>query len=258
MPKQQPSTDHTSTIVVAILSVIGALGAAYFTYRGMTDPAKISLSATQTAEAKLLVKMELPDSPIAPMQMLAPTETMTPAIPPTLTLTPMPLAIVDTSALGGWVPDFNSSKADKEKNKIDVFENAINLSYEVGADGFVVITKGLDAEKLLGTEGISFIYNGTGKYNTLEFKLLVRYPEYTSDTIYGIIWRRETNTNGKWIKKEVRYSDIWCWGSSQDCIDHPEVDITKVDRLDFAVSNKPGDDPGSGWILIKDVFGIRP
>ncbi|HMB23171.1 MAG: hypothetical protein ACM33V_03450, partial [Chloroflexota bacterium] len=101
-------------------------------------------------------------------------------------------------------------------------------------------------------------YSGTGEYNTLEFKLLLRYPEHTGDTIYGIVWRRDTNTNGKWVQKEVPYSDIWCWGPAEACADHPEVDVTKVDRLDFAVSNKPGDDPGSGWLLIKDVFGIRP
>jgi hypothetical protein len=254
MTKEQTSTDNTIKIVIAVLGVISAIGVAYFTYRGMTDPVKLSLGATQTAEAKLLAQLPLSPSTLTPT--LTPAETTTSTLPPLLT--PTPIVIVDTSTLMGWVPDFNRSKADIEKNKIETFENAIKLTYELGVDGFVILTKGFDSRELLRTKGISFVYSGMGEYNTLEFKLLLRYPAHEGDTTYGIIWRRETNTDGKWVKKEVPYTDLWCWGPSEDCTDHPEVDITKAARLDFAVSNKPGDDPGPGWIQIKDVLGISP
>ncbi len=187
---------------------------------------------------------------------ITPPGTSTPTITPTSTA--MPVVVVNTSSLSGWVPDFNQSKGDKTKNRIELSENAIKLSYVLGVDGFAILTKKLNSKTLAGTDGISFSYMGEGFSNTLEFKVLLRYPDHGGDTTYGIVWNRATNTDGKWLEMKVPYSDLWCWGPPSDCAEHPDVDIKMVDRLDFAVSNKTGNPPSPGWILIKDVFGIVP
>ncbi len=164
MAKKQTSTDNIIKIIGAVLGVISAILVAYITYRGITDPIRLSIGATQTAEARSLVKAELPVFTTVPTQAPAPTATPLPTetITPTLTqtLTPMPLVIADTTTLVGWVPNFNFSKVDNTKNHVDISEDAIRFAYDVGNDSYVLITKGVDAGELSGTQGISFVYKG--------------------------------------------------------------------------------------------------
>ena len=259
MRKQRLSSQSITTIIIAIIGVIGSIAVAYFTFRGNIDPIELSINATQTAEGKLLAEAQLPASTIMPKQTQVPTEipTLIPTITPTLT--PALLIIADTSSLVGWVPNFESSNGANTLNKVDTIENAIEITYDVGKDGFVIITKSINSRALSDTEGISFSYKGKGASNSIEFKLLLRYPGDSDDTTYGILWNRATDTGGKWTEMEVLYSDMWCWWPEANCKTHGDLlDTTMVDRLDFVVVNKGGDDKGSGWVLIKDVLGIRP
>ncbi len=257
MTKKQTSTDNTIKIVIAILGVISAVGVAYITYLGITTPIKLSMSATQTAEGRVLVKEELRPSTGMPTQILPPTETITPTMAPTLT--PTPPFLVDTSTLMGWVPNFTSSNGNTAVNNIDTIDNAIELTYDIGKDGYVIISKSLNARELSNTEGIIFHYKGRGRRNTIEVKLILRYPDDTDDTTYGILLPRATDTDNKWLEMKVLYRDMECWWPAPNCALHENLlDQTMIDRLDFAISNKPGDDPGSGWVQIKDILEIKP
>lgn len=265
MKKTRLASENLTQIIIAFIGAIGVIAAAYYAFREKTAPIELVISATQTAEAKLLSKTPLPTSTLTPTQTLTPTETITPTLTPTLTptstptSTPTPLVIVDTDILAGWVPDFNRSNGDRALNKIDISENAIRLSYDVKQSGYVTITKDVVSEELADTTGISFVYKGEGSFNTIEFKFMLRYPGDNGDTTYGILWVRATNTGGKWQEMSVPYSEMRCWWPAENCAIHGDLlDLRMVDRLDFVVSNKSEDDGGSGWIVIKDVFGIRP
>ena len=137
--------------------------------------------------------------------------------------------------------------------------NAIEISYDLERDGYVIITRHFDPSVLTGTIGLSFFYKGTGVTNTIEFKLMLRYPGDTDDTTYGIMWNRASNTDGNWTHMRVLYSDFACLWPVANCQKHGnKLDLTRVDRLDFAISNKPGDQVGSGKGAFDDVLGIQP
>lgn len=138
--------------------------------------------------------------------------------------------------------------------------NAVEISYDLGNEGYVIITKGIDPRMLSGTTGISFFYKGRGAANTIEFKLMLKYPGDEDDTTYGVLWNRATNTGDNWTQVEVLYSDFTCWWPGENCQKHGnKLDLTMVDGLDFAVSNKPpGDEVGSGRVAFDDVLGIQP
>jgi hypothetical protein len=185
-----------------------------------------------------------------------PTETVIPTDTPNPI--PMPLVIVDTDILVGWIPDFDFSKGDSAKNKINTDKVAIKLSYDVGENGYVTMTKSVNAKTMSDVVGISFTYMGDGAPNTIEFKLMLRYPGDSGDTTYGKLWGRATDTGGEWLTFEVPYDDMECWWPDDNCKAHQKLDPAMVDRLDFAISNKAGDEAGSGWVMFKDVIGINP
>jgi hypothetical protein len=49
-----------------------------------------------------------------------------------------------------------------------------------------------------------------------------------------------------------------CWWSDKSCDDNLRLDLNKVRKIEFAISNKPedGDLYGSGKVIIDDVQGI--
>jgi hypothetical protein len=138
--------------------------------------------------------------------------------------------------------------------------NTVGISYNVTDAGYVIITKGVDPKVLSGTTGISFYYRGSGAPNTIESKLMLRYPGDTDDTTYGVSLHKATDTGDNWILVEVPYSDFTCWWPGENCEKHPRLDLTMVLRMDFAISNKSnfGDQVGSGWVAFDDVVGIKP
>lgn len=236
-----------------------------YSYDGTQIDLEVTAEGYSPYTKGLLVDTSLPPQGInlQPIPSQTPTATFTPTPIPTSTQTPTPtpLVVVDTNSLIGWVPSFDSSNGDNTINavKINEDEDAIEFTYNVGQYGYVVITHSVNPRALSDTEGISFLYKGRGAPNSIEFKLLLRYPGFGDDTTYGILWDRATDTGNKWIKMEVPYRDMRCWWPEENCDTHGDLlDITMVDSLDFVVVCKPGDVPGSGWVLFKDVLGIRP
>ena len=264
MTEQRSSSPNAVAIILAVIGLISATVVAYLTYRASIDPMKLSLSVTQTADANFLIKVQLPASTVTPKPGITPAETAVPTLTPSLTpitpsLTPTLPFLVDTSMLVGWIPDFTHPNSDSGINRINTVGNATELNYDVGKDGYVIITKRVDPQMLSGTRGIRFRYSGQGAANSMEFKLLLKYPGDTEDTTYGILLPRATHTNNQWWEVEVPYTEMTCWWPAPNCALHGNLlDPTVVDRLDFVVANKPGDDPGSGWVLFKDVLGLTP
>jgi hypothetical protein len=82
-----------ATIVVAVLGVVSAVAVAYFQF---VVPQKLSIEATQTAEAKLRL--------IAPAVTLTPSATSTPTPTRTPTPTPKPIAFQDFEENNGTPP----------------------------------------------------------------------------------------------------------------------------------------------------------
>ena len=220
----------------------------------------------------LTLPQPTPTSTLASTATSIPTATATNTSPPTdtptstLTLTPTPPTIANTESLTGWTEDFVHSTTDNSNNAVSLVPgrsgNALEISYDLGVagdGGYDVITKGIDTRMLAGTTGISFYYKGKDPANTIEFKLILRYPGDDGDTTYGILWNRATNTQDIWTQMPVDYSDFKCWWPGDKCQKHGnKIDLTAVDRLDLVVSNKAGDDGGSGKAAFDDVVGIKP
>ncbi len=188
-----------------------------------------------------------------------PTETVSPS--PTEIMTPTPVIIVDTTNFVGWIPNVENSNGNNAINaiKINPDEGYIQMDYDVGKDGYVVMTHSLDPGLLSGSEGIRFLYKGVGAPNSIEFKLLMKYPGFSGDTTFGKLYNRATETGSKWIEVAVPFHVLECWWPDENCADHGEVfDTTRILRLDLVVSNKAGDEPGSGWVIFKDVSVMQP
>ncbi len=135
--------------------------------------------------------------------------------------------------------------------------NAVQLSYNLPKGGWALITKNLLPNQLVGTTGISFFYKGSGGPNTIEVKLMLRYPGAGDDTTYGFRFYTATETGGAWQLAQVPYSDFSCWWQGAECSEYPRLDLTKVLRMDLAVSNQPGDTAGSGTVAFDQVEAFR-
>lgn len=218
--------DNKTNIVIAIIGAIATISVAIIGYMAVINkPSQETITAAQ----------------------IIPTETET------------PIVVADTNSLMGWIPVFEFSNGNEIKNGLSIRGNAIELAYDVGTDGYVVITKNIVQDVLLDTKGISFLYKGSGSINSIEFKLILKYSDGEGDTTYGFLWNRATDTNNTWIPINLLYSDMACWWPEDNCLKYGDaLDPTKVIRLDFVVSSKVGDDPGSGIVLFSDVVGIRP
>jgi hypothetical protein len=134
--------------------------------------------------------------------------------------------------------------------------NAIELNYDIKQKGWVQITKKINPDILNGTKAFGFSYKGTGASNTLEFKLSYEDNNSSPDTTFICDFHASTNTNDTWTPVNVSIYDISCrWPYNMCNLYKNRLDLSKVDRIEFAVSNKPdeGDVPGKGKIAIDDV-----
>lgn len=50
--------------------------------------------------------------------------------------------------------------------------------------------------------------------------------------------------------KKVSYDKFNCWWPEDICLNE-KLDISKVQKIDFVISNKPGDESGDGKIIIE-------
>ena len=142
--------------------------------------------------------------------------------------------------------------------------NALEISYEIRTQGWVSIAKNIDSQILLETKGIGFFYKGSGAANTIELKLVMRYPDDAEDTTYGVLWNRATDTKGNWMHIEKLYDiDFTCFWPETLCQQHgdnlDQTNLGFVRTIDLAISNRPnsGDVAGSGKVALDDLAGIE-
>jgi len=172
------------------------------------------------------------------------------------TVTPTPIIVDNMNGLSGWerIPDYKGSSIDVQSVH-GLYDNAIEISYDLKEDGYVVISKEIDPEILTETEGLNFYYKGSGKPNTIEFKLV--YGKDFDETTYGILWNKATIVDN-WIFIEVPYNHFSCWWPENNCERYGnKLDVKNVRKIEFAISNKPndGDMYGSGWLIIDEIQG---
>lgn len=123
----------------------------------------------------------------------------------------------------------------------------IEMAFDIKEEyGYVGISRRIEPDTLLGTTGIKFSYKGQGERENLEFKL-----KDTEGTYYWLKWNGATVVDD-WITIEVPYSDIVCLS----CTEKKNLDITKVERIEFAISNDAGRKPGNGSVVIDELMGL--
>jgi hypothetical protein len=69
------------------------------------------------------------------------------------------------------------------------------------------------------------------------------------------MWYAITATDD-WESLVASYDDFGCWPDT-GCFPGEKLDLDKVWRIDFAISNKTGDTPGKGLVTIDSVQGIK-
>jgi hypothetical protein len=174
---------------------------------------------------------------------------------------PKPHCIIDTmDSTSGWITYKDGEGSSINRKSIPGrTDNGIEITYDLKEWGWVTLNKWIDPSVLSEIEGIRFFYKGTGKPNTIEFKLMYSDgDEYNGiDTTFGFLINAATVTDD-WRPVEVPYDMFECWWSDKSCDDNPGLDLNKVRKIEFAISNKPedGDASGSGKVIIDDVQGI--
>jgi len=243
------------------------------TYMAPTLPGSYSVSVAVTGKGgttvkSIMINVVAPPATPTPAPLPSATPVPTPTLAPTLTPAPTPHIVVGVGSPSSWKPSFCDDKCGGSNGRSSIninlvpgrTNNAIEVSYDVKNAGYVVITKNINPKVLSGTAGMSFFYKGSGAPNTIEFKLMLRYPGDNDDTTYGITWNGATDTGDKWTLVEVPYTDFTCWWPGPNCQKHGDrLDLMMVLRMDFAISNKPdrGDMAGSGKVAFDDVLGLR-
>lgn len=129
--------------------------------------------------------------------------------------------------------------------------NAVNIEYNISAWGYAGIEKHITPGSLANIKGLKLYYKGSGAPNTLEINL-----KRTNGPVFGYPCNKATNTSDEWTTLEIpinQFRLLKCDGGSR-CEDTP-LDLSKVDVIEFYVSNKPngGDIAGNGHIAIDEV-----
>jgi hypothetical protein len=240
-----------ATVVVAALNVIGNRADEEASAMKKLQPTittlekRLTEALTQSVPAKIIIT-----------KIVTPTLVPAPTKPPTL------------FDLRNWQTDFCDEKCGKDfgVGASSIIHTvvagrtyeALEVVYTVNNSGWVLVKKNITPDDLAGTKGISFFYKGTGKPNSIELKLLLRYPGDIVDTTFGVLWTSATDTGDQWKSHQALYEvDFSCWGPPDLCQEHDNVfDMESVHRLEFGISNKGGDAPGLGKITFDDVMGI--
>jgi len=189
------------------------------------------------------------------------TPTPTLIITPTPTPKPPEINIIDSmeSTMGWYTYKDDEGSSINRKSILGRTGNGIEITYDLKEWGWVTLNKRIDPSILSEIEGIRFFYKGTGKPNTIEFKLMYNDgDEYNGiDTTFGFLINAAT-VKDDWTQVEVPYDMLECWWSDKSCDDNPRLYLNKVRKIEFAFSNRPedGDVYGSGRVIIDDVQGI--
>ena len=185
-----------------------------------------------------------------------PTPTITPTSASTPTETPPPNAtnVIDSmESTLYWKIYKCTGSSINIKSVPGRTDNGIEIFYDLEERGWVLISKEINPEILSEYKGLRFYYKGSGEPNTIELKLI-----YEDTTTFGVVWNSATITDN-WITLEVPYSHFDCWWPYNNCLRYGnKLNLEKVRKIEFAISNKPedGDLYGSGKMIIDDVQGI--
>lgn len=253
-------------VIVAAITVIGSVVGASINMQQADLRARLELLPTiNVLETRIA---EPTPAPIKEEMIVTQVFLVTPTSIPTST--PSPYLIDQMNIVSNWKPSVCNDECGQKNGNASssVFVNlvpgqtneAIEILYDVENAGWVLITKNVDPQTLSGTTGLSFSYKGRGASNTIELKLLLRYPGDSRDTTFGASWNGKTDTDDNWSHIEALYNkDFTCWFPEDLCRKHSDIlELTAVKRIDLAISNKPGDTVGLGKVAFDDLVGIAP
>ena len=167
--------------------------------------------------------------------------------------TPLPLAEITVDpmdSIAGW-GTYHDDRGSAISMRVasGIRGDAVEIGYDLKPDGWVGIFKQIDPSVLMGTTRIRFYYSGYGMPNTIELKLI-----YKGGAVFSTQWPGVTN--GEWRVLEAPYDQFACWEAT-GCVKGERVDLSRVDRIDFAISNKAGNTPGIGVVRIDSVEAIK-
>lgn len=167
--------------------------------------------------------------------------------------TPVPAALVvdPMESVSGWLQYHDPGSTFDLRPVSGRVRNAVQIDYDLGQTGWLVVAKEITPTLLSGTQGIRFHYTGTG-HNTMEFKLLEE-PAYQ-----GAVFsyeRRETASTDIWLSLEQPYNAFVC----VDRCEQPDqkLDPAKVYRLEIAISQAMGGVSGPGKMVIDQIEALK-
>jgi hypothetical protein len=137
-------------------------------------------------------------------------------------------------------------------------DGGLEIAFELPEDGWVGVEKELSPATLSQVReisGIRFSYMGSGAASTVELKLLYRPDSRGESAVFSVIWFGATPTDG-WLTLETAVGTFECWADT-GCLPGEVLDLGKLWKIDFAISNKEGDTPGSGTVVLDEVLGTR-
>ncbi len=139
-----------------------------------------------------------------------------------------------------------------------VLSYTLQFNYDLKQAGWVGFFEDIDPPSLAGAKGIRFSYYGSGASNTIELKLIYVPGRDGRSTVFSTLWHKSTATNGQTVHLEASFGEFACW-TSTGCISDEKLDLSRVGRIDFAISNKGevGDVPGEGALTIVDMQVVR-
>ena len=180
------------------------------------------------------------------LHMLVPT----PVVASILAPAKIPIDQMDTTF--GW-QTFQDAKGSvvSIRSVPGIRNNAIEIGYDLKPEGWVAIVKEITPSILVGTSRIRFSYAGYGASNTMQLKLI-----YGEGVVFSIEWVGVTDTNGKWRVLEASYNQFTCWEGT-GCTRSETIDVRRVEKIDFAIVNSPGNTPGIGVVRIDNVEARR-
>lgn len=123
MSKPRLTSQNITTIIIAVIGMVGTVSVAYFAFREKTAPIELAISTTQTAEAKqALLSNTLVPTISASIPTIPPTEIL-----PTFTSTFLPEQSFSTNCINAtdWTPSPKSSSFSNENNCWDLSSNGI-------------------------------------------------------------------------------------------------------------------------------------
>jgi hypothetical protein len=133
-------------------------------------------------------------------------------------------------------------------------DSAVELLFDLQDGGWVGIARAVGTQSLAGSDGLAFYLRGSGEPNTVELKLLYTLEDGTNP-VFSVNWYASTVT-ADWVRLEASYDQFTCWDET-GCNPGDVLDPARVTRIDFAISNKPGDVPGVGVVLLDSVQAIH-